>query len=387
LAETNYNFALRAVPSFIKTMQLAGKSTTINLTYCGATKHSYHVDFFANVVRYFVGQGFTGLQLTLENEPNGPEKGDGFRARFNDGIKTGNQEEAQEAVQEYVDAYQRLNQDLSDPTAGNIRNNVKVIGGDMVGNRREEFFRLITKLGLNDYVDGYSFHVYWGANKSLKTTLEQLLTMKQLAGELAPGKQLQITEFGKEHFASAEEKKHNQGLGCEADEAGVENAFEQTLFALSAINDGFTGAVKWDAFYAYTPRKSHYDPIQNRMVGDRRGNYGHFSMIDARQQGDSNFRLMSMFTHAVEPGWQVHGSNYSPTGADAHFRCSDGLDGAVIAMRQSGGAISTAGLPNKPLRVMIWNANGNGTVTYTTAAHGDVVPVPALGAVAITTLG
>src|SRR5256885_9526537 len=27
------------------------------------------------------------------------------------------------------------------------------------------FWRTITRLGLNKYVDAYSFHIYWGANK------------------------------------------------------------------------------------------------------------------------------------------------------------------------------------------------------------------------------
>ena len=60
-----------------------GKRSTINLTYCGAGAshydasghewHNNHVDLLVKVVKHFVDQGFTGLQVTLENEPNGAE--------------------------------------------------------------------------------------------------------------------------------------------------------------------------------------------------------------------------------------------------------------------------------------------------------------------------
>src|SRR5207248_10230911 len=276
--------------SFVNTMNMAGKRSTINLTYCGAGAshydasghewHNNHVDLLVKVVKHFVDQGFTGLQVTLENEPNGAEgttKSDhdpktnkhGMRYRLDEGfreIKEGKQlehskdpakrargaaevkagtKERNESAAEYVHEYAALDAALA---GANVRDHVKIVGGDMVGGHRTAFFTLITKLGLNKYVDAYSFHIYWGANKGLKSTLQQLVAIKKLAKKVAPDKALQITEYGKEHFASAQEKRANGGLGTEADEKGGANAFDQALFALSAINDGFVGALKWDAF-------------------------------------------------------------------------------------------------------------------------------------------
>jgi hypothetical protein len=402
-AEKSYAADVKAVESFEKTMAMAGKHTTINLTYCGATGQPHHVDLFAAVVRYLYGEGYTGLQLTLENEPNGPDQGTGFRGRFNKGEKTGNKAEAREAVQEYVDAYKELDTDLHDKTAkgGDIRDNVKIVGGDMVGNRRTQFFELITKLGLNKYVDAYSFHIYFGAGQkhSLEQTLKNLMAVKKLAAHLAPDKALQITEFGSEHFSTAADKAHNGGLGVEANEKGPANAFQQALFALSAVNDGFSSVVKWDAFYAFTPdRHVEVDPKTHKPVinpktgkpkidGDPRGNFGHFSMIDSHQQEDAAFRLMSMFTHAVDPGWHVHGTNHGLGGAQATFKSPDGKDGAILVLSQGGTSVSTAGLPHRPLHVTTWNGDGKGGLARHSVAHGESVAVPATGAVAVSTLG
>ena len=364
--------------SFLKTLELAGKQTTINLTFCGATGRPATVDQFSKVVRYLISQGYTGIQLTLENEPNGPDHSDSNRGRFNKGVRDHNQAEMDAAAQEYVDAYARLDADLSDKNAGSVRDQVSIVGGDMVPNNRAKFFETITRLGLNKHVDAYSFHLYWGANKGIGGALQDLKVMQALGHRYAKGKSLQITEFGKERFTTAAERaKDPDHKGVHAVEAGTEPAFEQGLFALSAVNDGFTGVVKWDAFYAGEHHK-----------GDGKGDPGQYYMIQGPQKGystDATYRLIRMFTHATEPGWRVQGTNHGVDGAEAHFRSPDGKGGAILAMSKGGGSVSTAGLPREGLHVTTWNANGKGALETSTVAHGASVHIPANGAVAVST--
>jgi hypothetical protein len=364
--------------SFVKTLELAGKQTTINLTFCGATGRPETIDQFSKVVRYLIGQGYTGIQLTLENEPNGPDQSDSNRGHFNKGVRDHNQAEMDAAAKNYVDEYARLDADLRDQSAGNVRDQVSIVGGDMVPNNRTKFFETITKLGLNKYVDSYSFHLYWGANKGIGGALQDLKTMQALGHKYAKGKSLQITEFGKERFTTAEERaKDPDHKGVHAVEAGTEPAFEQGLFALSAVNDGFTGVVKWDAFYAGEHHK-----------GDGKGDPGQYYMIQGPQQGystDATYRLIRMFTHATEPGWRVQGTNHGVEGAEAHFKSADGKGGAILAMSKGGGSVSTAGLPHERLHVTTWNANGKGGLETSTVAHGAAVHIPANGAVAVST--
>ena len=377
-AQQEYAQAVSYVTSFVKTLELAGKKTTINLTFCGGTGAPETIDQFSQVVRYLVGQGFQKLQLTLENEPNGPDNGDGFRGRFDKGVRTGNQAESDEAAKEYVGSYQRLDADLSDKNAGNVRDQVSVVGGDMVPNNRTKFWETITRLGLNKYVDAYSFHIYWGANKGLGDAVQQLAQIQQLGSHIAKGKALQITEFGKERFTTqAERAKDPSHKGVHAVEQGVEPAFEQGLFALSAVNIGFTGVVKWDAFYGGEHHK-----------GDGKGDPGQYYMIDQHDNADATYRLMRMFTHATEPGWRVHGTNHGVEGAEAHFRSGDGKGGAILAMSKRGGSVSTADLPNhEKLYVTTWNGNGTGGLQTHTLAPGarDNVAIPVNGAVAVST--
>jgi hypothetical protein len=367
------------VNSFLKTLELAGKNTTINLTYCGAVDQPYHVDVFAGVVRYLVGQGYSRLQITLENEPNGADHSDSFRGRFDRAVKAHDTKTADAVAGEYVAAYQRFDADLSDPTAGNVRNQVRIVGGDMVSNNVDAFFGAITHEGLNNYVDNYSFHTYWGASHGLGAQLAQLRHLEQLGHRYAPGKSLQITEYGKERFATSQERAHDPNhKGSHAVEAGAEPAFEQGLFALSAVNDGFTGLVKWDAFYGGARHKGDGkgDPGQFYMIGGPRSHYAE----------DATYQLMRMFTHATEPGWKAQGANRGVNGAQVHFTSPDGTGGAILAMSHGTGMVSTASLPhNARLYVTTWNANGKGGVSSRVIHHGETVEIPRLGAVAVST--
>src|SRR5258705_347844 len=86
-ARKQYAQDIRYVNSFLKTLALAGKDTTINLTFSGSVGHDGRIDQLASVVAYLVNTGgYHKLQVTLENEPNGSDKGDGFRGRFNNAI-------------------------------------------------------------------------------------------------------------------------------------------------------------------------------------------------------------------------------------------------------------------------------------------------------------
>jgi hypothetical protein len=382
-ARKHYAQDVSYVTSFMKTLALAGKDTTINLTFSGSVGHDSRIDSLAQIIAHLTRQGYDKLQVTLENEPNGPDKGDGFRGRFNKAIKRHDRKAADAAAHEYVDAYHRLHDDL---VHEQVRDDVSIVGGDMVGNNRAEFFETITREGLNNFVDGYSFHVYWGSggkNHSYAETLHHLETIRKQAAHWAKGKPISITEFGKKRPPTKEENKHDPDGPANpvAKEKGIEPAFEQGLFALTAVNLGFAGVVKWDAFYGGEHHK-----------GDGKGAPGTFYMIGGPGSGyatDETYRLMRMFTHATEPGWHVHGTNHGPGGAEARFKSEDGKQGAILAMSKSGKSISTNSLPHgHQLWITTWNANHKGELHTRHVAAGhrpETVHVPENGAVAIST--
>lgn len=368
-AKQQYAQDVRYVNSFIKTLALAGKDTTINLTFSGSVGHDARIDQLAAVVAYLTHSGYHKLQVTLENEPNGPDTGDGFRGRFNKAVAGHDKAGANAAAKEYVDAYARLDDQLE---MQQVRDDVSIIGGDMVGNNRGEFFETITREGLNQHVDGYSFHVYWGAaGRTFPKQIAELDKIHAQAQKWAKGKPIMITELGK--------KKDAPG-GPVADEPGVTPAFQQGLFSLHAINSGFIGAVKWDAF-----------ALGNHHKGDGKGEPGTFYMIGGAKTGyktDESYRLERMFTHAVEPGWHCHGTNHGDQGAEAYFRSEDGKDGAILAMSHNGKSIATGSLPkHRKLYVTTWNRNGKGDLhTHLVDTHTrPAVAIPANGAVAIST--
>jgi hypothetical protein len=358
-AQKQYAQDKQYTQSFEKTVALAGKQTTINLTFMGAVDQPARAKEMAHIIKYFADQGYGHLQTTLENEPNGgTAKGTGYRSDWNRAAAAHNKPEMAAAAKRYVDAYQNLTDELK---AIGARDDVKVVGGDMVGQRRAEFFHEIVQQGLNKYVDAYSLHVYWGTGgHTLENSLAGIKEMQQLAKKIAPGKSMEITEFGRK-----------QG-GLTAAPRNEESAFEEGLFALSAVNDGYTGLVKWDAFYAPT--------------GDGKGQPGKFYEIAGPKQHystDAMYALMRMFTHAVEPGWRAEGTNHGTQGAQCTFRSPDGEHGAVLAMSRSGGAVSTAGLPkHAQLHAHVWK---NGHLQTMAVPHGGSVDVPAMGAVAVST--
>jgi hypothetical protein len=345
--------------SFLKTMKLAGKHTTINLTFLGAVGRPDRVQVMAQILQYFIKQGYRHLETTLENEPNGGNpKGTNYRAAWARAVKAHDKAGMAAAAKNYVDAYHNLQDDL---TALGARADVKVVGGDMVAHHRAEFFRAIVQQGLNNYVDAYSLHQYWGSDgHGFGTALENLRQMQHLAARIAPGKSMQITEFGRSR-------------GNAAAPRNVETAFEEGLFALSAINDGYTGVVKWDGFYMGPPTGGD-NPGKFYMIGGPQQHYG----------TDAMYALMRMFTHSVEPGWRAEGTNHGQDSVQCTFRSPDGHDGTILAMSRRGGPISTHGLPGHHghLYVHVWK---NGQLQTTKGAHGGHIEVPALGAVAVST--
>lgn len=370
-AQKQYAQDVRYVNSFIKTLALAGKDTTINLTFSGSVGHDGRIDQLASVVAYLSQHGYDKLQVTLENEPNGSDKGDGFRGRFNKAVAKHDRAGANAAAKEYVDAYARLDEQLE---MQQVRDDVSIIGGDMVGNNRAEFFETITREGLNQHVDGYSFHVYWGAaGHTFPKTLAELDKIHAQAAKWAKGKPIMITELGKK-------KDVKDGGNPVADEAGVIPAFQQGLFQLHAVNAGFVGAVKWDAFH-----------LGNHHKGDGKGDPGNFYMIGGPKSDyktDESYRLERMFTHAVDPGWHCHGTNHGDHGAEAYFRSEDNKDGAILAMSKGGKSIATGSLPKgRKLFVTTWNRNGKGDLhtRFIDAHHRPPVDIPASGAVAVST--
>jgi hypothetical protein len=385
-ANAQYNQDHLYVESFLDTLSLVDKQTTINLTFCAAIGlpphvESQYVESAARLVRYLLYLGYSNLQVTLENEPNGPDKGHGFRGTIDKDLNAHDVAGAKAEARKYVEAYQELSNDLEstahgglpDLVHGNVRDQVALVAGDLVHNNCTPFLAMIGH-GLRNIADAYSFHIYWHAAhgkhpSGLANALRRLAQIKKIDEAYGGGKPMQITEFG-EKLANGD-----------ASEQGVHPAFDQGLFALTAIGDGFTTVDKWDAFYG----GPHH-------AGDHKGDQGAFSMIAGPSNHyavDDTYRLMSMFSQAIQPGWTVtYAKPRGVAGVEVHFLSPDGTHGAILAMSRAGGPVSTASLPaGATLNVATWTPEHNRAFvsTETLPPGTSTFHVPKGGAVAIST--
>ena len=397
-----YSEAQEAIParmdSFVKTVQLAQEAgATINITYQSTARAKLNPDLFmgqfAAVLDDLVrSRGFTNVRwVTIQNEPN----------------------RTQITLDEYNRLYRALNAQL---VARGLRSQIGLMGGDLV-----EFGDLpnlpypdhhtwwnYMASNMNDILDAYSVHIYWNY-WDIQRMEFRLEDVRRIVDALPADarKPVYVTEFGVRGIQNFPGKPAFQpGYwqdGTQMSRTNIE-AFQMLWFNVLAAQLGYSGAVKWDAYWG------KYDSSYN----------GNWWLIGPPEEGwplMPAYHALRLLLQTTDNGWQVIGvdpwndddwkldANDDPQDQPekevAAFAGPDGLL-TVFGLDSHGRALNTAsaekpsysfgGLP--PLtqfHLLLWNAAGDGVDsivgTVTTNAAGVArFQVPLHAAFALTTV-
>jgi hypothetical protein len=379
--------------SFIETVELAHQAgATINITYQTAANAKLQPDRFMgefaaildNLVRT---RGFTNLRwVTVQNEPNST-------------LVT---------LEQYNALYRALHAHL---VARGLRTQIGLMGGDLVENgppnaavpNHRAWFQYMAQ-NMNDVLDAYSIHIYWNYWDVPRMEFRLKDVRKIVTEELPENarKPTYITELGVRGIQNVPGKPVIQpGYWQDGTQLSRTNiaAFQQLWFNLASAQMGFTGAVKWDAYWG------KYDA----------GNQAYW-MIGPAEEGWPLFpayHAIRMLLQTTQRGWQVLG--VEPwTDDDWLLGTSDQPEKEIAAYAGPNGELTLIGLdsrgrdlnaasadmpaysigglpPHAVFNLAVWNVTANGengiAGTVTTNAAGVArFEAPLHGAFALTTV-
>jgi hypothetical protein len=384
--------------SFVKTVQLAQDAgATINITYQSASRArlnpvKFMSDFGAvldNLVRV---RGLTNVRwITIQNEPNSTNV----------------------TLQQYEALYRALDARL---VALGLREQIRFMGGDLVEDGgaggvipdHHAWWDYMAQ-HMNDLLDAYSVHIYWNYWDIPRMEF-RLKDVRAIVDALPAGarKPVYVTEFGVRGIIKLADgttipQPGNWQDGTPLAQTNIA-AFQQLWFDIAAAQLGYTGIVKWDAFwgkYDSSYRAAHY------LIGPPEEGWPLYPAYHA-------FRMLLQTT---ERGWQVLGVDpwtdddwkLSPEGT-----ADDQPEKEIVAYKGPAGELTIAGLdshgrdlnaastespeysigglaPFTSFKLVVWNGDGNGqnAVAGTlTANEAGVVRfiVPLQAAFALTTV-
>jgi hypothetical protein len=227
--------------SFIETVQLAQDAgATINITYQTATaarlQPALFMGRFAAILEDLVrARGLTNIRwVTLQNEPNTA----GFQIT--------------------TDQYNALHRALhAELLARGLRAQIGLMGGDLVessGARDQRVWFQYMAHNMNDILDAYSVHIYWNYWDIPRMEF-RLRDVHQIVTEELPAearKPVFVTEFGVRGILNFPGKPAFQpGYwedGTQMSRTNIE-AFQMLWFNIVSAQLGFSGTVKWDAYW------------------------------------------------------------------------------------------------------------------------------------------
>jgi hypothetical protein len=289
----------------------------------------------------------------------------------------------------YEHYYRLLDSHLRD--AG-IRDQIRFVGGDLVFNNQLIWFTHMADY-MGDVLDGWSVHIYWNYWDTAYM-LKRLADINTIYQNIAPEKRkpMSITEYGvrgiklnnnnpqdpiknPNPYRGGQLTNIDPGIYQDGTVIAETNilAFQHAWFNMLAVNQGFTGMSKWDAY------RAQYDFT-----------YQNYSLIGYRfnpEPGEDRWPLRPAYYmqwlmgNTTGKDWKVLG-NSGTAGAKliTPFRSPSG-DWTVFALNRDSApaSFSIGGLPaNTAFQVLIWNSNGEGKVT-----KGSTVNSGATGSVTV----
>ena len=346
------------MPSFVRTVELAQEAgATINITYQTATRARFQpgpfMGEFAAILEDLVRtRGFTNVRwVTIQNEPNTTAV---TRPQYN-------------ALYRALDEHLR---------ARGLRDHIRLMGGDLLesgqGGGHRVWLQYMAE-NMNDVLDAYSEHIYWNY-WDLPRMVFRLRDVRQVVNaELDPDarKPVFITEFGVRGIQNFPGKPEIQpGYWEDGTPVARTNiaAFQQLWFNLASAQLGFTGAIKWDAYWG------KYDL----------GNQAHW-LIGPAEEGWPLFpayHAIRLLLQTTQRGWQVLGID-PWTNDDWEVGTDDAREREVAAYAGPNGELTLIGLdtngrslnaastetpeysigglpPSTTFNLAVWNSAANG---------------------------
>jgi hypothetical protein len=341
---------LASFQQVVRMAQAAG--STIEVTWSGGYANiDSNMDRFADALAALVNTGATNIRwVSLLNEPNGPD--------WTPAVP----------LATYERMYRVLDQSLR---GDGIRDQVKLMGGDLVQNNQKTWLTYMST-HMADVLDAYSVHIYWDYwdTAKLESRLNEIKAIDLSTGP----RPIYVTEFGVRGNRSVFGlPAYQPGVWADGETPMAQtnvNAFQLAWFNVLASRLGYPATVSWDAFNAkYDSGTQDFSCIGPAPTFQLRPCYW----------------LLRLFTATTEPGWRVLGvPGFSGTklvtayaGPMGQYTVV-GLDRAGAQLNDASGAAvpySIGGLPaNVTFRLVVWNADGGGTLSdgapVTTDARG-----------------
>jgi hypothetical protein len=377
---------VRNLASFIETVQLAHEAgATINITYQAVNIAKLDpvgsMTRFATVLEDLVeARGYTSVRwVTVANEPNS----------------------TQVTMAEYETLYRALHAQL---VGRELRGQIGFMGGDLVQTNQRAWFQYMAA-NMSDLIDAYSVHVYWSYwdpafMESRLKDVRQIVTSELPEAARRP---VYVTESGVRGILNMPGLPALQpGYWEDGTPMSRTNisAFQQLWFDLTSAQLGFTGSVKWDAYWG------RYHGTYNAT----------WSLIGPAAEGWPLFpayHALRLLLQTTQRGWQV--VQVSPWEEnDWLLGQSDSPEKEIVAYSDAAGHLtllgldthgrgfnavseelpdySIGGLPaSTAFSLALWNASGNGENslggTVTTDAAGVArFAVPLHAAFSLTTV-
>lgn len=349
--------------SFYETVELAQQAgATINITYHTAANARFNPDRFmrefADVLENLVvTKGFTNVRwVTIQNEVNTTNV----------------------SPEQYNEMYRQLHDEL---VQRGLRDQIGLMGGDLVENggnvpipNHIPWWTFMAE-NMSDILDAYSVHIYWNY-WDLPRMEFRLRSVRAIAdGPLLQGarKPLYVTEFGVRGIQNiAGQPMIQPGYWEDGTPLSRTNiaAFQHLWFDIASAQLGYSGAVKWDAYWGrYTPG---YRETYN-LIGPAEEGWPLFPAYHA----------LKLLFQTTQRGWQVvrvdpwtdddwkQNQVDQPEKELAAFAGPDGLL-TVMGLDSNGRGLnavspgvspsySIGGLPaSTTFNLALWNATGNG---------------------------
>jgi hypothetical protein len=226
---------------------------------------------------------------------------------------------------------------------------VRIVGGDLLEEREDQWFQMLGK-ELSPVLDGYSTHVYWDywdIEKMKRRMRESAAMVRALPKD--EQRPLYVTEFGAQGFRDNPQIEPGKSVDGKPLADVPTYSFEIAILMMEALNDGYAGTAQWDMYEVWY---------------DRKMGYGVIGSVEKGFPKKPGYYLLSMFTHAVRPGWEarrVTGSVYdvwiAAAGPAGEARS------VFVLNRKEPKEVTVGGFrPGERMTSQVWNPDGNGTL-------------------------
>ena len=261
--------------------------------------------------------------------------------------------------------YETLNRALdAQLVARGLREQIRMMGGDLVSTSQRAWFAYIAA-NMNDLFDAYSVHVYWDYWNTPFFKETRLKDIRRIVTEELPAsarKPTYVMEFGVRGKSFPGKPNVESGYWDDGTDIARTNvaAFQQLWFDLAAAQLGFTGSVKWDAYWG------RYHGTYNSL----------YSLIGPASEGwplFPGYHATNLLLQTTARGWQV--LQVGPWNEDDwKFGVIDNTEKELAAYAGDGGQLTLMGLDSRGRDLNTTSPESAGVQHRRIAGRYDVQP-------------